>query len=99
MSHSSTGMINYREANVTIRTASAKGHPIEGYCGLPPIFRSSSGEVPLLLRKVAHVPSLSCHILSLRVADDNGHTYTGHENGVTVRFQTGEMIFFPSVGR
>ena len=29
MSHSSTGMINYREANATMRTASGKRYPIE----------------------------------------------------------------------
>ena len=99
MSYSSTGMINYREADATMRTASGKGYPIEGYGDLPLTFRSSSGEVPLLLCNVAHVPSVSYHLLSLRVAADNGHTYTGNKNGVTVKFKTGETIFFPSVGR
>ena len=61
-SHSSTGMIHYREANATMRTASGKRFPIEGYGDLPFIFLSSSGEVPLLLCNVAHVPSLSYHL-------------------------------------
>ena len=99
MSHSSTGMINYREANATMRTASGKRYPIEGYGDLPLTFRSSSGEVPLLLCNVAHVPSLSYHLLSLIVVADNGHTYTGNKNGVTVKFKTGETLLFPSVGR
>ena len=99
MSHSSTGMINYREANATMRTASGKRYPIEGYGDLPLIFRSSSGEVPLLLCNVAHVPSFSYHLLSLRVAANNGHTYTANKNGVTVKFKTGETLFFPSAGR
>ena len=30
MSHSSAGMINYREVNATLRTASGKRNPIEG---------------------------------------------------------------------
>ena len=85
MSYSSSGMINYREADATMRTASGKRYPIEGYGDLPLTFRSSSGEVPLLLCNVAHVPSLSYHLLSLRVAADNGHTYTGNKNGITVR--------------
>ena len=65
MSHSSTGTISYREANATMRTASGKIYPIEGYGDLPLTFRSSSGEVPLFLCNVAHVPSLSYHLLSL----------------------------------
>ena len=43
MSHSSTGMINYREANATMRKASGKRYLIEGYGDLPLTFRSSSG--------------------------------------------------------
>ena len=99
MCHSSTGITFYREANATMRTASGKRYPIEGYGDLPLTFRSISGEVPLLLCNVAHVPSLSYHLLSLRVAADNGHTYTGNKTGVTVKFKTGETLFFPSVGR
>ena len=72
MSHSSTGMINYREANATMRTASGKRYPIEGYGDLPFTFRSSIGEVPLMLCHVAHLPSLRYHLISLRVAADNG---------------------------
>ena len=76
-SHSSTGIINYREAYATMRTASGKRYPIEGYGDFSLTFRSSRGEVPLLLCDVAHVPSLSYHLLFLRVAANNGHTYTG----------------------
>ena len=86
----STGMINYRKANATMRTASGKRYPIGGYSDLLLTFRSSSGEVPMLLRNVAHVPSLSYHPISLRVAADNGHTYTGNKNGVTVKIKSGE---------
>ena len=92
-------MINYREANATMRTASGKRYSIEGYGDLPLTFRSSNGEVHLLLCNVAHVPSLSYHLLSVRVAADNGHTYTGNKSDVTVKFKTGETLFFPSVGR
>ena len=57
MSHSATGMLNYRESNAYMRTASGSRYPIEGYGDLPLTFRSSSGNVPLLLRNVAHVPN------------------------------------------
>ena len=45
MSHSSTGMVNYREAKATICTTSGgKRYPIEGYDALSLTFQSS-GEV------------------------------------------------------
>ena len=88
----STGMIYYRKANATMRTASGKRYPIGEYSDLLLTFRSSRGKVPLLLRNVAHVPSLSHHPLSLRVAADNGHTYTGNKNGVTVKIKSGKTL-------
>ena len=99
MSHSAIGMLNYRESNAYMRTASGSRYPIEGYGDLPLTFRSSSGNVPLLLRNVAHVPKLNYHLLSLRAVTDNGLTYTGTKEGVTLFFSTGDTLFFPSVGR
>ena len=99
MSYSSTGMLNYRETNAFMRTASGKRFPIEGYGDLPLTFRSSKGELSVLLQNVAHVPSLSYHLFSLRAAADNGHTYTGTRKGVTLHLSSGETLFFPSVGR
>ena len=95
MSHSATGMLNYRESNAYMRTASASRYPIEGYGDLSLTFRSSSGNVPLLLRNVAHVPKLNYHLLYMRAVADNGHTYTGTKEGVTVFFSTGDILFFP----
>ena len=76
-----------------MRTASSERCPIERYGDLPLTFRYSSGDVPLLLRDVARVPSLSYHLLALRVVADNGHTHTGNQYGVTVFLQTGEALF------
>ena len=98
MSHSATGMLNYRESNAYIRTASGSRYPIEGNGDLLLTFRSSYDNVPLLLRNVANVPKLNYHLLSLRTVADNGHTYTGTKEGVTVFFSAGDTLFFPSVG-
>ena len=57
MSRLSTGMISYREANASMRTASGKRYPMEGYGDFPLTFRSSSGEVPLLLCKLNMYPA------------------------------------------
>ena len=100
MSYSSTGMINYPEAETFMKTASGTKYPIEGYGDLPLTFRSGRGQVPLLLRDVAYaVPCLSYHLFSLRVAADKGHKYTGTSDGAVADFITGEKPFFPSVGR
>ena len=99
MSCSLTGMVNYRESNAYMRTASGARYPIEGYGDLSLTFRSSSGDVPLLLRNVAHIPSLNFHLLSLRAVADKGHTYTGNHEEITVFFSTGDTLFFSSVGR
>ena len=61
-----------------MRTASGGRCPIEGYGDLPLNFRYSSGDVHLLLRDVAHVPSLSYHVLSLRVVADYGRCRVFH---------------------
>ena len=65
MSYLSIGMINCRKDNATICTASGKKSPLEGYGDLPLAFRLRSGEVPLMLRDVAHVPSLSYRLFFL----------------------------------
>ena len=91
--------MNYHESNVYMRTASGAKYSIEGYVDLPLTFRSSSGGVSLLLRNVAHVPSLNYHLLSLRAAADKGQTYTRNHEGAAVFFSTGDTLFFPSDGR
>ena len=70
-----------------MRTASGKRYPIDGYGDLPLIFRSSSGVVPLLLRNAAHVPSLSYHLLSLRVVATKGMRTP------EIKFKTGGTLF------
>jgi len=96
MTYSSTGMIKYHEAKTFMRTACGARYPIEGYGDLPLTFRSSEGGLGLLLRGVAHVPRLSYHLFSLRVAADNEHQYKGTREGVTVKLITGETIVFTS---
>ena len=97
-SHSSTGMINYRESNAYMRTASGARYPIGGYGDLPLTFRSSSDNVPLLLYNVAHGPRLNYHLLSLRAVAVKRHTHTGTHEGVTPFFSTGDTLYFSSVG-
>ena len=78
MFYSSTGMINYRVSEMSRKTASGTKFPLEGYGDLPLTFRSGRGKGPLLLCNVAHVPFLSCHFFSLRVAADRGHDIPVH---------------------
>ena len=90
---SSIDKINYGGANATMRTTSGEGYPIKRY-GAPLLtFRSSNDEVPLFLRGVAHIPILGNLFFSLRVAADNGHTYSGNKCGVTVKPKARETLF------
>ena len=66
---------------------------------VPLIFRSSEGEVGLVLRDVPHVPLLSYLLFSLLAAADERHQYKGTREGVTVKLNTGGKLFFPSIGR
>ena len=99
MSYASSEMMNYRESSAYMRTASGARYPIEGYGDLPLTFRSSSLNVPMWLRNVAHVRCLDYHLLSLRVVAGKGHTYTENLEGVAVFFSTGDTLFLPFVGR
>ena len=83
-------MRNYREAKTFMKTASGTKYPIEGYGDLRLTFRSGRGKVLLLLLDVVHVPCLSYHLFSLRVAADEGHKYTGTGDGIMMR---GKAIF------
>ena len=86
--------MNYRESNAYMRTASGARYPIERSGDLSLTSRCISGDVPLLLRNVAHVPSLNYHFLSLGADADKGHTYTGNHEGVAVFFSTEDTLFF-----
>ena len=46
-----------------------------------------------------HVPSLSYRLFSLKIAADDGRTYTGKPDGVTEKFRTGETLFLRSEER
>ena len=63
MSYSPIRMMNFRKSNAYMRTVSGVRYPMGGYGDLPLTFRSSSGDIPLLLRNVAHVPSLNYNLL------------------------------------
>ena len=92
-------MINCRESNAVLRTAGGARYPIEGYGVLSLTFRSSSGNIPLLLRNLEHVSSLNYHLLALRAVVNKGHTYTSNHVGVIVFFSTRDTLFSPCVGR
>ena len=51
------------------------------------------------MNDVAHVPQLSHNLISLPSMTLKGHTYTGDEDGVTLKLKGGETVFFPLVGK
>ena len=63
-----------REGCGFAKAADERLHPIEGFGRLVIDFRSDEGSVPLLLPKLARVPTLDHSLLSLRELVDRGHS-------------------------
>lgn len=100
MSCSPNRMFNDSESNTFMQTTVVLGKcPIKDYGNLPLAFRSSSGDITLLLCNVAHETSRSCQRLPLRAITDKGHTFFGDRERITLHFSSGETLRFPSTGR
>ncbi|CAN0379818.1 unnamed protein product, partial [Ectocarpus sp. 4 AP-2014] len=69
---------NFRSCNRFLRVASGTTLPIEGHGDLTIDFRSNSGVVRVELLRVAYVPRLSYHLLSLHTLAKERHTYFGN---------------------
>ena len=61
--------------------------------------RFSSGEVPLLLSDVAHIPSVSYHVFFRVSQPTKWHIYTGNKDDVRVKFKASDTLFSLSVRR
>lgn len=99
VSCSSTGIFNCHDSNISMRTTSGEKCPIKGYGDVPLTLRSTSSKVSLSLRNVEHVPSLSCHLVSLRAIAVKDHTSCEDHEKITLYFSRGEALRFPSIGK
>ncbi|CAM9443784.1 unnamed protein product, partial [Ascophyllum nodosum] len=97
MSPSSKGMTNFQPCNKSLRVANGVTLPIEGKGNLVVEFQSGLESVRLQLHKVAYVPKLSYHLLSLSKAVEQGHKYIGDKNGLTMILKSGKKLLVPNV--
>lgn len=92
-------MSSDRQARETLRTASGQLISLVGRGNLNATYRSSAGDVTLLLREVTYAPELHYNLFSLvRVAGAN-HKHVGESSGISFFLRTGEVLNLPSTGQ
>ena len=99
MTPDADGLTNYRECSRPLGLANGEEISIVGYGDLTVNFRTDHRWVRVKMNDVAHVPQLSYNLISLPSMTLKGHTYTGDKNGVTLKLNGGETVFFPLVGK
>ena len=99
MTPDADGLTNYRERSRPLGLANGEEISIVGYRDLTVNFRTDHKWVRVKMNDVAHVPQLSYNLISLPSMTLKGHTYTGDKNGVTLKLNGGETVFFPLVGK
>ena len=99
MTPDADGLTNYRECNRPFGLANGEEISIVGYGDLTVNFRTDHRWVRVKMNDVAHVPQLNYNLISLPSMTLKVHTYTGDKNGVTLKLNGGETVFFPLVGK
>ena len=99
MTPDADGLTNYRECSRPLGLTNGKEISIVGYGDLTVNLRTDDGWVRVEMNDVAHVPLLNYNLISLPSMRLQGHTYTGDKNGITLKLNGGETVFFPLVGK
>ena len=92
------GLTNYRECSRPRGLANGAAIFIVGYGDLTVNLRTDHGWVRVEMNDVAHVPLLN-YLVSLPSMALQGHTYPGDKDGITLKLNGGETVFFPLVGK
>ena len=99
MTPDANGLTNYRECSRSLGLANGEEISIVGYSDVTVSFCTDHGWIRVEMNDVAHVPQLSYNLISLPSMTQKGHTYTGDKDGVTLKLEGGETVFFPLVGK
>ena len=92
------GLTNHRECSRPLGLANGDAISIVGYGDLTVNLRTDHGWVRVEINNVAHVPLLK-YLISLPSMALQGLTYTGDKDGISVKLNGGEIVFFPLVGK
>lgn len=99
MSNNADQMDNYQECDRSLNVASGDTIPIAGYGDLTVTFRSGNKWINLKLVRVAHIPQLDYHLVSLPTMGAEGQTYVGDGKGIKLNLNCGKSIWFPLCGK
>ena len=92
-------LTNYRECSRPLGLANGEEISIVGYGDLTVNLHIDHGWGRVEMNDVAHVPLLNFNLISLPSMTLQGHTYTGDKDGITLKLNGGETVFFPVVGK
>ena len=90
---------NYRECSRPLGLANGEAISIVGYGDLTVNLRTDHGWVRVQTDDAAHAPLLNYNLISLPSITLQGHAYTGDRDGITLKLNGGEPVFFPLVGK
>ena len=99
MTPDADGLTNYRECSRPLGLANGEAISIVGYGGLMVNLRTNHGWVCVEMNDEAHAPLLNYNLILLPSMTLQGHTYTGDKDGITLKLNRGETVFFSLVGK
>ena len=98
MTPDTDGLTNHRECSRPLGLANGDAISIVGYGDLTVNLRTDHGWVRVEMNDVAHVPLLN-YLIPLPSMTLQGLTYNGDKDGITLKLNGGETVFFPLVGK
>ena len=99
MTPDADSLTNYRECSRPLGLANEEEISIVGYGDLTVNLRIDHGWVRVEMNDVAHVPLLNYNLISLPSMTLQVHAYTGDKDGITLKLNGEETVFFPLVGK
>ena len=99
MTPNADGLTNYRECSRPLGLANGKEISIVGYGDRTVNLRIDRRWVRVEMNDVAPVPLLNYNLISLPSMTLQGRPYTGDKDGITLKLNGGETVFFPLVGK
>ena len=98
MTPDTDGLTNHRECCRPLGLANGDAISIVGYGDLTVNLRTDHGWVRVEMNDLAYVPLLN-YLIPLPSMTLQGLTYTGDKDGITLKLNGGETVFFPMVGK
>ncbi|CAB1112933.1 unnamed protein product [Ectocarpus sp. CCAP 1310/34] len=99
MFRSADGFKNYQECNRRVKGIGGEFLRILGYGDVTVVLQSEGQEVPVPIKRAAHVPGMDLNLISLTSLTEEGHTYAGKPGGLVQTTKAGKEVWFPQLGK